>query len=189
MAKMIVVNELRCLGCKSCELQCALAHSEAGNLVEAIGAESPPKSRVHVQAMPAAPGSEQGQNPLFAGSMPLQCRHCEDAPCMSVCPTGAIYRPDDAGPVLVDADRCIGCKFCLVICPFGVMDLSRDGKAAMKCDRCIDRTAEGEAPACVAACPTGAIEFIELDEYLRRQRQGAAGRFAQGRAKAQNVER
>jgi carbon-monoxide dehydrogenase iron sulfur subunit len=164
MPKMIAVNEQRCLGCKTCVLVCAMAHTKAKDLVEAMRSATPPQSRVHVE-----PGAQYG--------VPLQCRHCEDAPCMIVCPTEAIHRPDEHGPVLIDPDRCIGCKFCLVVCPFGVIDLSRDGKAMVKCDLCLERTEAGEEPACVAGCPTGALEFCEVGEWLRRRRQDAASKI------------
>ncbi|MGA2264990.1 MAG: 4Fe-4S dicluster domain-containing protein [Phycisphaerae bacterium] len=167
MAKMIVINEQRCLGCKTCVLQCAMAHSEAKSLAEAVASAAPPQPRVHVEA---------------AGTcgIPLQCRHCQDAPCMTVCPTEAIHRPVENGPVLIESAKCIGCKFCLQVCPFGVIDLSRDGKAMVKCDLCLQLTQEGEEPACVAGCPTGALEFCEVDEWLKRRRQEAAAKIAAG---------
>jgi len=168
MAKVIVVDEDRCLGCKSCVLECALAHSEAETLVEALRADVPPQPRVHVEQ-----GGQYGT--------PLQCRHCEDAPCIAVCPTEAIRRTGDDQPVLLDRDRCIGCKCCIFICPFGVIEMSRDGKAAVKCDLCAERTAAGRDPACVAACPTGALRFVELDEELKRRRREVVERVRSAR--------
>ncbi len=172
MAKIIVVREDRCLGCHSCTLACALAHSDAATLVEALGAEPRPQARVHVE-------------PLGEFGMPLQCRHCEDAPCMMICPTEAIHRPAPEGPVLIDPDRCIGCKFCLLVCPFGVIDLSRDGRAMVKCDQCFERTEAGDLPACVAACPTGALQFVEPDDFLRQRRREALQRLAMPAERAQ----
>jgi len=171
MAKMIEINERLCLACKSCELECALAHGEARSLAEAVLAGEPLQSRVHVEAA--------GQY-----SVPLQCRHCEDAPCIAVCPTEAIRRPSEHGPVLINAESCIGCKFCLMVCPFGVIDLSRDGKALVKCDLCVARTEAGLAPACVWACPTGALKFEEVDELLRRRRRQAGAQIAAARETA-----
>ncbi len=171
MAKVIVVNESRCLACKSCEIACAMAHTEAETLVEAIRAERPPRARVHVE-------------PLGDHGVPLQCRHCEDAPCIAICPTGAINRAGEGQPVLLDQDRCIGCKFCTIACPFGVIEVSPDGRAMIKCDLCVDRTRAGEPPACVAACPTGALEFVELDDYLRRRRREAIRRIGENLATA-----
>ncbi|MCJ7544536.1 MAG: 4Fe-4S binding protein [Phycisphaerae bacterium] len=174
MAKMIAVNEQRCMGCKTCVLECAMAHTDAKDLAEALRSPTPPQPRVHVE-----PGGRFG--------IPLQCRHCEDAPCMMVCPTEAIHRPDKHGPVLIEADHCIGCKFCLLVCPFGVIDLSRDGKAMVKCDLCLQRTQAGEEPACVAGCPTGALEFCEVEDWLRRRRQDAATKITAASEQAARV--
>lgn len=167
-AKIIVCRIERCLGCRSCETACALAHSESKDLHEAVLEQPLPQRRVRVMA---------------AGThgLPLQCRHCEDAPCIAICPTGAIYRTSDQGPVLVAAERCIGCKFCMVVCPFGVIDLARDGKAVVKCDLCIERTEAGEEPACVAACPTGAMQFQNLEEWLAERRRAAAEQLVAAR--------
>ncbi len=157
MAKIIMVDEKRCLGCKTCELECALAHTEAGTLSEALNAGCQLQSRVHVE-------------PAGQFAMPMQCRHCENAPCITVCPTDAICRSSQEGPVLLDAEKCIGCKLCMLVCPFGVIDMTRDNKAVVKCDMCIKLTEAGELPACVSACPTKAMKFVELDDYLREQR-------------------
>jgi carbon-monoxide dehydrogenase iron sulfur subunit len=169
MAKIIVVDEQRCLACKSCAIACALAHSDAESLADALESDTPLQPRVHVE-------------PYGTYGIPIQCRHCEDAPCVTVCPTEAIRRPAPGGPVLIDPARCIGCKACLLVCPFGVIDVMRDGKAVVKCDLCQKLTAKGEQPACVSACPTKALKFEELDEYLRRRRREAAGRVLQVRA-------
>ena len=169
MAKMIVINEDRCLGCHSCVLACALAHSDAESFAEALDAETLPQSRVYVE-------------PIGRFGMPLQCRHCEDAPCVAVCPTQAIYRHGPGDPVLLDGEKCIGCRFCIQACPFGVINLSRDGKAMVKCDLCQERTSAGEEPACVAACPTGALPFEEVEQFLRARRRKAVEWITQGQA-------
>lgn len=174
MPKTIVVNEERCLGCKTCVVECAMAHSEFTDLGQAVTSASPPQSRVHVE-------------PVGQYGMPLQCRHCEDAPCVTACPTEALHRDTANGPVLMDADRCIGCKFCMVVCPFGAIDLAGDGKAAIKCDLCHKRTAAGQEPACVAGCPTGALQFRELDEYVRERRRSAAEQMAGSTQQAKAV--
>lgn len=161
MDKVLVVNIEKCLGCKSCELACALVHSRSKVLEEAITELPKPQKRVTVEAA--------GE---FA--VPLQCRHCEDAPCIAVCPTAAIYRHAANDPVLIDKDRCIGCKFCLVVCPFGVIEVSSDGKAMVKCDLCIERTKAGQEPACVEACPTGALKLVDEKELAADKRRLAA---------------
>ena len=168
MKGMIVVRVDRCLGCNSCQVACAVEHSASKNLLGAIGESPAPRARVRVE-----PG------PGFA--VPLQCRHCEDAPCVLVCPTEAIYRPDESSPVLIDADRCIGCRFCIVACPFGVIEPSRDGKAMVKCDLCVQRAAEGLQPACVAGCPVRAIKLEDVVDFLRDRRRQAGEQLAASR--------
>ena len=167
MDKVITVNIEKCLACKSCEIACALVHSRSKELAEAIEESPKPQRMVTVEA-----AGEYG--------VPIQCRHCEDAPCITVCPTSAIHRHEVNEPVLIDRDMCIGCRFCLIVCPFGVIDISRDGRAAVKCDLCIERTDAGQEPACVASCPTGALEFCELTELLKERRRAAARQVMAG---------
>ncbi len=164
MGKTIIINIEKCLACKSCEIACALAHSKAKVLEEAVTESPRPQKRVTVEA-----AGEFG--------VPMQCRHCEDAPCIIVCPTKAIHRQHAEGPVLIDQDLCIGCKFCLVVCPFGVIDLSSDGKVMVKCDLCFERAKQGQEPACVEACPTKALKFADERELVNSKRQKAAGEF------------
>ena len=165
MTKAIITLPQRCLGCKTCEIECALAHTTARTLVDALYCGSLLQPRVHVE-------------PLGDFGMPMQCRHCEDAPCVVVCPTGAIHRFSDHSLVLLDAENCIGCRLCLLVCPFGVIEMARTGKAVVKCDQCIQRTELGQEPACVAGCPTGALQFDEIADYVQQRRREAAVRLA-----------
>jgi carbon-monoxide dehydrogenase iron sulfur subunit len=159
--KGIIVEIEKCLGCKSCEIACAVAHSKSKVLEEAMQEQPRPQHRVTVQAV--------GE---FA--VPLQCRHCEDAPCISVCPTAAIHREEVDGPVLIEQDKCIGCKYCLAVCPFGVIEASNDGKVMVKCDLCYERAKAGQIPACVEACPTKALKLGSEKELAAGKRQRAA---------------
>jgi carbon-monoxide dehydrogenase iron sulfur subunit len=169
--KMIVCRIERCLGCRSCELACAVVHSNSKELLKAVQEQPLPQKRVSVEA-------------AGGHGLPLQCRHCEDAPCVMICPTEAMHRASQTGPVLIDQDRCIGCKLCMVVCPFGVISLARDGKGVIKCDACIERTAAGGEPACVAACPTKALQFVSIKELMKTVRKMAVGRAAESLAKA-----
>jgi len=163
MTKIIVTDPDRCLGCKTCVTECALAHSEAETIYDGLAAGTSARPRVHVEAVGGP-----------CGAIPVQCQHCQDAPCISVCPTEAISRESDNSPVLLNQDRCIACRLCMCVCPFGVIDLIPDGKAMIKCDLCIERTEAGQEPACVAGCPTGAMQFREINEWLAQRRQRSA---------------
>lgn len=162
--KRLVADPLKCLACRACEIACALAHAETDDLVEAIYTRGA-KPRIYIE-------SAEGL------AVPLQCRHCEDAPCVRICPTGALVRPSEAEPVLVNQEKCIGCTFCVQVCPFGVIRLASDQKVIIKCDLCISRQAEGLQPACVAACPVAALSLQEMEESLKNVRARAAAKVA-----------
>jgi carbon-monoxide dehydrogenase iron sulfur subunit len=147
--RAIVINIKKCLACRSCEIACAMVHSHAESLEEAIAKSPRPQRMLTVEAA--------GQFGL-----PIQCRHCQDAQCIEICPTGAIYRVGEQGPVVIDERLCIGCKMCMLICPFGILQIDKKGRAVIKCDMCMERVEEGLSPACVEACPTGALSFVFL---------------------------
>lgn len=165
MEKMIVVIPELCMGCHTCELECALAHSESKNLIEAVLNKERSVPRVRVRAAESL-------------NVPLQCRHCEDAPCVRVCPSGALEKLETSGTVMVRVDRCIGCRWCVMVCPFGVIGVA-DGKVAIKCDLCAERTSQGLDPACVAGCPTHALRFATEEEARAIAQQAAAERVRQ----------
>ncbi len=158
MKGMIVVKAHRCTGCKSCEIACAVEHSASQDLFTAILEDPAPVPRV---------GVAQGEGFV----VPLQCRQCADAPCMAVCPTHALRRADKNSPVVLSAEQCIGCTWCVLACPFGVIKLDERHHAIIKCDQCVERLARGEQPACVVACPTGALEFKSQQDVLTEKRE------------------
>ncbi len=146
MTKIIVADETRCLACKQCVIECALAHSEADSVAEAIAGGVPLQSRIRVE-------------PTDAGATATQCRHCAEAPCIEACPVDAITREGD-GPVLIDAETCVGCKKCVKACPYDSIEMAVVGRLAIKCDLCKDQS----GPACVAGCPTQALSFCKKPE-------------------------
>jgi NADH oxidase (H2O2-forming) len=148
MNKIIACRVEHCLGCRSCEMACALVHSKSKDLREAVVEHPRPERRVTVEV-------------AGAHGLPLQCRHCEEGLCTLVCPTGAIHRDEARGITAIDEDLCIGCKLCTLMCPLGVLRIGEHNRATIKCDQCIDRQAEGQEPACVAACPTHALRFVD----------------------------
>jgi Fe-S-cluster-containing hydrogenase component 2 len=107
-----------------------------------------------------------------------QCRQCEDAPCVKVCPTQATFRTETY--TAVNANRCIACGLCTMVCPFGAIHIStvpvngKTKRAAAKCDLCVDRP---EGPACIEACPTKALSLAQPREVMKAAIQSSAERF------------
>ncbi len=148
---VVVVNLERCLACRSCETACARAHAGFEDIVEAVLAGAHMVPRVHVLAA-------KGR------AVPIQCQHCEDAPCVTVCPSGALYRDEEEGPVRTAPDKCIGCKACVNACPYGAVHFDAERETVIKCDLCEGIIEEGELPACVVACPTHARAVVGRQE-------------------------
>ncbi len=97
--------------------------------------------------------------------VPKLCNHCENAPCVQVCPVGATFTTED-GVVLVDHEYCIGCSYCIQACPYGARWLHPEKRVASKCTFCYHRVAQGLVPACVEVCPTGARLFGEVESRV-----------------------
>ena len=164
--KTVFVHPERCIGCKQCEIACAVAHSQSKNLFLSVFETPSSKPRIH-----AEPGM------TLNTAFPNKCRHCNPAPCLSVCPTAAIHRPSDFDDiVMIDARKCISCGMCALVCPFDVITYypaaTAPEKAAVatKCDHCIDRQRMGMVPACVEACKVEALEFGEVNELVKAAR-------------------
>lgn len=158
--KTVFVNPERCVGCKQCEIACAVEHSKTRTLYQAVSESPRPRPRIHV-----APGI------YLSSSFPNKCRHCDPAPCMAVCPTSAISRSGDI--VLIDGNRCITCAMCAMVCPFDVIRYYESAvvlgvrTVALKCDHCIERQQAGRQPACVEACKVGALQFGEINDLIK----------------------
>ncbi|MEI6633972.1 MAG: 4Fe-4S dicluster domain-containing protein [Chlamydiota bacterium] len=167
MKGVIVIDVEKCLGCRSCQVQCALEHSHSKNLVEAIRERPAPRARVRVEAVDGL-------------AVPLQCRHCEDAPCVRVCPSHALEKPGIDDPVSVTNERCIGCSLCILACPFGVIDMDVTGKAIVNCDLCVERLKNDRLPACVEGCPTKALQFKSLKDVSSGKRRKYLTAIARG---------
>jgi len=148
--KRLVVHPELCTGCKLCELACAVEHSRSKTLLAAMMELPPPHPRIYVETIPVSPAG--------AVAMPAICHHCDPAPCIIACVPQAMHRSSRNGEVTNVGGKsdCIACSMCIMACPFGVIARAPapDGRLmALKCDLCPGR----EVPACVAACPTGAL--------------------------------
>jgi electron transport protein HydN len=182
MNRFIDVTPSRCIGCRTCEIACALSHGGPGAKLD-VSTSDPEEADVL-----ACLGSTPRLKVIKTENacMPVTCHHCDDAPCAAACPTGAISHVQDS--VQVDQSRCIGCKSCMIVCPYGMIEvvaipasrpfagvrLSMGTKArAQKCDLCVNRR---QGPACVAACPTKALWVANEGEIrdIMRQRQEEA---------------
>jgi anaerobic carbon-monoxide dehydrogenase iron sulfur subunit len=154
---LLVVDRQKCLGCHSCEIACTVEHSQSKSLYAAIREDPLPRRRVEVEH--------------YSGSnLPLQCRHCEDAPCVRVCPTKALFQKGEEEVVLLNSSLCIGCKWCLLACPFGVITLDQPSKSIIKCDLCQERASMEKPPACAESCPTKALQFTSTPQYTAQKR-------------------
>ena len=139
MRALLIFNRERCLACRACELACSVAHSGSGQLETAIAEELPPKRRVTLAA---------GKDGIDA----LRCEQCAEPLCAFSCKSGALHRDPISGWIALEESRCVGCFMCMMVCPHGIRpDPATD--RVVRCDVCLGR----EIPACVAACPTGAL--------------------------------
>jgi len=162
----MLVDVTKCVSCWWCYAAC----KNYNKLPETIkpDPEKPPplSSEVWTTLKPVKKGAEWH-------SLKQACNHCTDAACVEVCPTGALSH-NELGFVQYDKDKCSGCGYCAEFCPFGVPQLESNevtGAAVMdKCTFCADRVANGEQPACAAACPTGAIKFGKRSELVKEGR-------------------
>jgi len=142
--KRIYAKEDVCIGCRLCEIYCIFEHSGHQTLVKAFSdREGLPEPAVRVE--------EDG-----AISFALQCRHCEDAPCLAACIAGAMTRDPQTGAVKHDEEKCVGCWSCIMVCPFGAIRTNMEThKVGSKCDLCAGK----DIPACVAHCPNEALVY------------------------------
>ena len=170
-----------CIGCKACEVACKQWNQlpDDGFAFTAMSydntAELGASTWRHVSFV-EKPLAEDRFSWLMLSDV---CKHCERAGCLDNCPTGAILRTE-FGSVYVQPDVCNGCGYCIVGCPFGVIDRREDDGRAWKCTLCYDRLQEGMTPACAKSCPTESIRFGPLDELKEVARARVAELHARG---------
>jgi Fe-S-cluster-containing dehydrogenase component len=170
MRYAMLIDQKRCMGCNACTIACKQSNATRPGVFW---------NRVYTREVGVYPH-------VRLSFMPALCMHCDDPPCLAVCPTGATHRLDN-GIVKVDKDKCIGCRVCMFACPYSARYFNegepksyypetqptpyekvRRGEhlkgTVEKCDFCSDRVVAGEEPACVAVCPTKVRTFGDMDD-------------------------
>ena len=146
--KVLYVDYEKCTGCRECELACSVFHT---------GASNPSRSRIKVIKW------------VWEGIyLPMTCQNCEDPFCVEVCPTKACHVDPELSRVVIDKDKCIGCKTCIIACPFGSPSFDIAEGISVKCDYC-----DGD-PQCVRFCEVDAVTFIDASEISASRQYAAA---------------
>ena len=157
----MLIDLTRCTGCQSCSLACQVANERRETVAPPSRLSSDAYSYVSSIALTA--GDDQSE----AIYVKRQCMHCVHPACVSACTVGALQKTA-TGPVIYDASKCIGCRYCQYACPFGVPTYDWDNALGLihKCQMCAARQQLGKVPACIAACPNGALRFGKRHELL-----------------------
>jgi formate dehydrogenase iron-sulfur subunit len=162
-----------CIGCKACEVACKEWNqlpAENGGIRELSGNSYDNTRRLdgihwrHVKFVEQFDETRRDGHWLMMSDV---CKHCVQAGCLEVCPTGAIIRTE-FDTVVIQSDACNGCRDCIAACPFGVIDINPASNTAQKCTLCYDRMQNGLEPACSKACPTDSIQFGTIRELRQR---------------------
>ncbi len=157
----MLIDLTRCTGCNSCALACKENNNLPNPTVEPSALNS--QAFTFIETHQVAKNGEVTER-----YVKRQCMHCLNAACVSACPAAAMYK-SEAGPVIYRAERCLGCRYCQIACPFGVPSFEwANGLTPVisKCWLCYNRLEAGQKPACAEACPTGALRFGQRDDLL-----------------------
>ncbi len=169
MPKAMLIDTTKCIGCRACQVACKSWNDLPGESTEFSETWSNPRflnannyTRVIFREI-AHPGGE-----LRWHFIKRQCNHCLDPACESACPVGALHKLPD-GPVVYNDDLCIGCRYCMMACPYQIpkFEWSKAVPLIRKCTFCADRQAVGQEPACSASCPTGCLEYGDRAQLIK----------------------
>jgi Fe-S-cluster-containing dehydrogenase component len=158
--RIFVIDQSRCIGCKSCVQACGECGTHRGH------------SMIHLEFVERRASTQ---------TVPTVCMHCGDPTCAEVCPADAIKKNEDGIVQSALKPRCIGCGNCVLACPFGVPKMFVELNQMMKCDMCYDRTSQDLAPMCASVCPSQALWFGTREQFLATRTGALVNDFAFGR--------
>jgi Fe-S-cluster-containing hydrogenase component 2 len=153
MPKLIIIDQNACTGCRQCELVCSVKHT---------GTADPARARISLIKWEAD-----------GFYLPMLCQQCLEPACAAVCPKNALTRDSETDRVVINRDLCIGCKMCVMACPFGAMGVDTKEGKVIKCDLC------GGEPTCVAFCEAGALKFVDAETAHLAKKRSSGARFSQ----------
>ncbi|MDD5288238.1 MAG: 4Fe-4S dicluster domain-containing protein [Dehalococcoidales bacterium] len=167
MAKGVLYDATKCIGCRGCQTACKQWNQMPSTTTHNYGTyENPPHLSATNLTKIRFTETEDNSKLHFVFTK-LQCMHCEEPACVTACPVSALQKHPE-GAVTYDDKRCFGCRYCMTACPFGIPSFQWDTPTPWirKCTFCFDRQSGGLKPACVTTCPTGALKFGEREELL-----------------------
>jgi len=168
--KAMLIDAVRCIGCRACQVTCKMWNARKAEKTEFFsgpGYQNP--GDLSAETWTLITYNEVQVNGRFDWVFgKRQCMHCNTPACASACPVGALKKLE-SGPVIYQKNRCIGCRYCMLACPFEIprFEYSSPNPYITKCTMCADRIEAGGVPACCKVCPTGAIAFGDRDEMIR----------------------
>ncbi len=168
MSMAFLTDTTLCIGCRGCQVACKEWNALPAEENHFWGSYENPRE-LSARTWRKVKFVEPADGPTRWSFLSDTCKHCTEASCLAVCPTGAIRRTS-WGAVVVDDGRCNGCRYCVAACPFKVVDFDESRGRVAKCTFCNDRVDQGLKPACASVCPTGAIAFGDRTEMLARAR-------------------
>jgi Fe-S-cluster-containing hydrogenase component 2 len=153
MSKLIIIDQNACTGCRQCELVCSIKHT---------GTADPARARISLIKWEAD-----------GFYLPMLCQQCLEPACAAVCPKNALTRDSETDRVVINRDLCIGCKMCVMACPFGAMGVDTKEGKVIKCDLC------GGEPTCVDFCEAGALKFVDAETAHLAKKRASSARFSE----------
>lgn len=158
-------DSTRCTGCKTCEMACKDYKDLDQNTAF---------RKVYDYEGGAWEDAGNGcyTTTCYVYHISMSCNHCDEPACVQVCPTRAMHKDEETGMVSVDADKCIGCGYCHMACPYNAPKVDRSVGHSVKCDGCADRVKAGKRPICVEACPLRALDFGDVKEMAAKGERG-----------------